>query len=403
MPLPKLTLPEPTGICKYVPIDLAYIPIITGAFGERLELEASWEEGEYDDALQWVLCMEAAFVTSDCSLSLTAALEGIAEAISACCAGGGAVIDYAVENGMPFIPDEPEEYEYGEGSPPDGSSTWEDWEDEYCDRIGRYLTALGESLDAFIYNAGVTGGLSLALVTGILVLGGFTLPIAAIIALVSGLLAVIGGAVLDDLRNDWDGIQSDLLCATFDVLTPEDAYTALIAAIEAAEVDGLYKPVYKNLVSQGDINALWDGGKFDVGTEYDCSSCGATGSCAIGNVVDGTIDSGGFDQSSVTVSSVYSAASCGAHYRVFVNICSDYGERTVQVTYLNGWTPKTCVPLMYNVAFWSRNDEGAVVEEWKGNGTTPPMDTPICCNYVQLISDTAFTITFTFDDNGCIP
>lgn len=399
MPRLKAQFPSLLGNCVLLPVDVAFIPLLGGLL-ERMTWRSYWvDESAFEQGREYALCLMEGLGMGDCTFS-------IIEAIQECCAGQTAAILELSEAlqlmqlqmmGFPTEDEAPLDVERGVGDPPDESETWGDFNEAYCNRAGRYLDEIQTRLDECLESLEATGVLSAATLGAILLAGGITIPAAILVGLSAALVLFLLKAELDTISDAYAAAKADLLCAVYLATTPDGLYDTLQAYEfgEGAEVDFILHSYF----SQADINSLWEGDEWTVGEEFNCAACGIE--CEEGAVIFGTLTAGGFDQGYVTVSSEFNVTNCYSHYRVFADICSNWSERTFHISALTGFTPKTC-QVAYNWTVRCKDEGGGGVVVDEGQNETPPLDVEWCANFIQLMSETAFTVTITFDDEACL-
>jgi hypothetical protein len=370
---------------------------VAGCF-ERLEWPASWQAGDFEDGYQFALLLqEQLMVNISCLGEIVDALRALQ---SAQCCDFGAL---AESTGLPVVPQEPDDYEYREDSPPDGAPSWDDWDDNYCVRAQWFVDAIGDVLEKSLSDAAVVGGMSAAILSGALLLSGVGVPVLVLGALVGALASVLAAEAAEDLIEDFDGIRSNLICALIDVNTPADAKVAWDAVVDANVSTELHAYIIKNLASQEDVNRLWDDAGIDT-VGYSSSSCApcysaicegdcgvfSDGSCGgpCGIVTSGSL----CNEGTVVIQSVaYTSGNCMPHNGFSVRLCGSdlQSNRWFRFTDLGSWSlpPQPCAS---NTFFYQRNVGGSS-EVIRIDG--PPIVGQWYCGYfVSLWGSGAWTV-----------
>jgi hypothetical protein len=128
-----------------------------------------------------------------------------------------------------------------------------------------------------VFNFGTTGGaITTGVIAALLASAAITVGLAFIVALIIVLTKAILDLATDEIEQNWIDIKKDVVCAIYNATTATEAKAAVHAVIDAANINGTGKSIFKHLYSQGQINKIWDlqiGDDAGYSSTY-CETCG---------------------------------------------------------------------------------------------------------------------------------
>lgn len=194
---------------------------------------------------------------------------------------------------------------------PPGFSTQEQYNTYRCDAAHWLYDRYTQTLRNWGALFGMVGGLTLAVITGVLLL---SVPPAGLAVILSA-LGILAGidigllATLNEIADEMDVNQDETICQLYNATTTQEAMTALQEAAQAAVValdlgvlSATYELITANLVSREQCEVLFNNSDLE-GVTGDCSGCGSAlwTDGVLPN--DATVISGSYDGPTVTLES----------------------------------------------------------------------------------------------------
>lgn len=186
---------------------------------------------------------------------------------------------------------------------PPGFGTQEEYDTYRCNAAQWLYDNYVQTLRNWAGLFGVVGGLTLAVISGLLLL---TVPPVGLVAILSA-LGILAGidigllATLSDIADEMDANEADTVCQLYNADSTDAAQTVLQEAAQAAVValdlgllQATYEQVTANLISREQAEVLFNDS--DLGDIVgDCSSCGGAAIWAINpGICTATITTGSF-------------------------------------------------------------------------------------------------------------
>lgn len=142
--------------------------------------------------------------------------------------------------------------------PTDGIPTGEE-RDEIC-RSAQLAHDNGASFLDDTLTLGQAGtALSAGVVAAILGLYVLTIPFTLLLAVIGLILTAVTNLSVQQVKDDWDAIKKDIVCAIFSSPTAAFAKSEVDAVIDGASILGLSKELFKALYNQGQVNKIFNG------------------------------------------------------------------------------------------------------------------------------------------------
>lgn len=253
MPIPKLAWPEElSGNCTLLPIAVELIPAIGGLL-ETLEWRAAWStDADYEAGLPWVIGLEEELVSMECTNAIVDAIEkmrlDLLQSLDVCC---------QVQSG-PGWPEPPlDTQEEGEGDPPPGFDTWEEWKDYKCQAVQQLLDDILESLDKLDDLVEVGVALSSTVVGS--VIATLSLGWGLVLYLASVLVAVLIDETMESIIQGIETNYEELLCTLYDGSSAVYAKVSVDQFIDGLAYSGFVRSAMKTVIGAARLNAIWEG------------------------------------------------------------------------------------------------------------------------------------------------
>lgn len=281
-----------------------YVKEYVGTIGYTMPTEA-----EFRNVINAIT--EANIDMASCE-DIVTALGGIQAAIEAGGAGGCGCVGEGGTDVTDVNDGASEDVPQPGGTLPPGFSTFSEFDTYRCKAAWSVFRNYVGTLRNWAGLSGLVGGLTLAVITGLLLL---TVPPAGLMLILAamGILVGVDIGLLSTLSAIADGLEADednIVCNIYSAATTEDAVTALrsaandvIAGLSLGALESTFQQITSNLISNDAMAVLTTkDATINALPEEDCSECeGFAVWSRNATICDSTLVSGTFQDGQVTV------------------------------------------------------------------------------------------------------
>lgn len=120
---------------------------------------------------------------------------------------------------------------------------------------------------------GLTAGALWIWITTAILTAPISLPIALVGIIVAAIVTIVGDSLTEDALSNWEDLRHEIACCFAWNETAGQAKTCIHDAIDAADIPSSHKSLFKAIMHQGRVNAIWNGEDGYVGTGYSSTFC----------------------------------------------------------------------------------------------------------------------------------